>query len=96
MIQAFNKTAQQIFGYDLAEVLGQNVKMIVGEEEHQRNHDQYIQSYLLTKQAKIIGSERVVQCKQSNDQIFSAKLSVVAKVDPNSNATFFTGMFHKI
>ena len=92
-VQAFNKSAQKIFGYDLSEILGQNVKVITGP--HKDNHDQYLLNYLETGVAKIIGKEREVVTVNNSNQQIKIKLSVVEKKDENGKR-FFTGMLHQV
>ena len=76
--------------------MGQNVKMLIGEDDHAVHHDKYIQNYVSSGIPKIIGAERVVKCKTSEGKIFSSKLTVVAKKDVANGAPYFTGMFHKL
>ena len=52
-VQACNEVAQKMFGYDLSELLGQNVKKLAAEP-HRSNHDQYLKNYLTTGVAKVI------------------------------------------
>jgi PAS domain S-box-containing protein len=93
LVQAFNKSAQKIFGYDLSEILGQNVKVITGP--HKDKHDQYIRNYLETGVAKVIGKERELVTTNKFNQNIKIKLSVVEKKDEDGKR-FFTGMLHQV
>jgi PAS domain S-box-containing protein len=51
-IHGFNKTASELLGFTLIEVVGKNVKMLMPNPDKQR-HDGYITSYLRTGKAKV-------------------------------------------
>ena len=48
-----------MFGYDAAEVIGQNVKILMASP-YQEEHDQYLTNYLTTGIKKVIGIGREV------------------------------------
>lgn len=54
IIESFNHTAEQIFGYSEKEIRGQNIKILVPVPE-QSEHDGYIANYLKTGKGRIIG-----------------------------------------
>src|SRR3990172_3605218 len=56
-IESFNHAAQRMFGYEAAEALGKNVKMLM-PEPHASNHDGYIARYLRTGEARVLGPPR--------------------------------------
>lgn len=58
-VQSFNPAAERTFGYSAAEVVGQNVRMLMASHDAER-HDRYIGNYLATGEAKIIGLGREV------------------------------------
>ncbi|WP_445402128.1 PAS domain S-box protein [Zobellella sp. An-6] len=55
----FNQAAERLWGYDRAEVLGQNVKMLV-PHDIRPNHDNYVNANRRTGQDKIVGTSREV------------------------------------
>lgn len=75
LIESFNQASNEMFGYTEQEVLGQNIKILMPEPFHSE-HDQYIQNYQTTGQAKIIGNSRKVMAKRKNGSEFPIDLSV--------------------
>ncbi|WP_075214954.1 two-component system sensor histidine kinase NtrB [Mongoliimonas terrestris] len=74
-ILAFNKSCEQMFGHTAAEVIGQNVKMIM-PPSYAVEHDRYISHYRKTGERKIIGIGREVAGMHSDGTIFPVELSV--------------------
>ena len=52
-IESLNPAASHLFGYDIEEVRGNNVKMLM-PEPHKKQHDQYLENYNTTRKKKII------------------------------------------
>ena len=74
-IETFNKACERIFGYAAEEVIGKNIKVLM-PQPYQKNHDNYLKNYSITKQKKIIGSGREVEGLRKNGQQFPLDLSV--------------------
>jgi len=74
-IESFNKSAEKIFGYRLLEVLGRNINMLIPDPHHDR-HDEYIDNYIKTGVAKLMGSSNVVEGKRKDQSLFPIELSL--------------------
>jgi PAS domain S-box-containing protein len=92
-IQAFNPSAERLFGYRLGEVLGQNVNMLMPSPDRER-HDGYLRHYLTTGEQKIIGIGREVTGRRKDGTTFPVHLSVGEMI--NEGKRSFTGILHDL
>lgn len=74
-IQSFNPAAQEIFGYDQQQVLGNNIKMLM-PEPNRGQHDSYLTNYLDTGERKIIDIGREVLGTRSDGSTFPLEIAV--------------------
>lgn len=79
LIQSVNPATEQIFGYAAAELLGENVRLLM-PSPYREEHDGYIRRYLETGEARIIGIGREVLGRHKDGRIFPVDLAV-SKVD---------------
>ena len=75
VVEAFNRTAETMFGYRSDEVVGQNVRMLM-PEPFRSAHDGFLQSYLATGERKIIGIGREVSGQRSDGSKFPIHVTV--------------------
>ncbi len=75
IVQSYNKACERMFGYEPAEVIGNNIKMLM-PTPYAENHDQYLQNYRETGRRKIIGIGREVEAKRKDGTTFPMDLSV--------------------
>lgn len=85
-IELFNAAAQRMFGYSVQEVIGKNIKMLM-PEPYRKEHDQYLDNYMKTNKARIIGIGREVKACNKDGEIFPIELSV-GEVKESSHKQF--------
>lgn len=93
LIISFNASAEAQFGYNEAEVRGQNVSMLM-PQPYRDEHDGYIHNHLTTGERRIIGKGRVVAAQRKDGSTFPIMLTV-GKVQ-SGDTTFFTGFIHDL
>ena len=74
-IASFSAAAEKMFGYSEAEVVGENVAMLMPSPDRER-HDHYLESYLETGQRKIIGIGRLTTALRRDGSTFPIELAV--------------------
>jgi len=93
LIMKFNPACEKLFKYRLAEVIGQNVRMLM-PGPYRSEHDGYLTNYLTSGEKKIIGIGREVVGQRKDGSTFPMDLSVgEAKQDGES---IFVGIIHDL
>jgi two-component system sensor kinase FixL len=74
-IISFSKTAERLFGFAEAELIGENVSTLMPSPDRER-HDGYLERYLRTGEKRIIGIGRLVTGRRRDGTTFPMELSV--------------------
>ncbi|MCG8668120.1 MAG: PAS domain S-box protein [Pseudomonadales bacterium] len=91
IIQRVNNSTLSMFGYSNTQLLGSNINMLMPEEVA-TNHDDYIKTYLQTREPKVIGIGREVVARKSDGTYFFARLGI-SEVEVDGKR-YFTGVLH--
>jgi two-component system sensor kinase FixL len=75
IVRVYNKACERLFGYEAAEVIGRNVKMLMPQPYH-GEHDGYLEHYVRTGEKHIIGIGREVSGLRKDGSTFPMTLSV--------------------
>ncbi len=75
IIQLCNPAAEKEFGYISSEIAGQNIKMLM-PSPYKEEHDTYLDNYMKTGKAQIIGLVRELEGLRKDGSVFPMELSV--------------------
>lgn len=75
LIQSINPSGERIFGYSQEELAGQNIAILM-PEQNLALHNNYIANYLKTGKAMIMGSGRELMHRRKNGTIFTADTAI--------------------
>ncbi len=75
IIQSVNAVTERMFGFAAAEMIGQNVAMLM-PSPHREAHDRYLARYLQTGEKHVIGIGREVEGRRKDGSTFPADLAV--------------------
>jgi len=75
IIRDANPATAKIFGFAVAEMIGQKVNLLM-PEPYRSQHDRYLANYLRTGETKIIGIGRELIGQRKNGEIFPIELAV--------------------
>ena len=92
-IRSVNQATERLFGYSAAELIGNNVNMLM-PQPYAAEHDAYLANYLRTGVKKIIGIGREVSGKRKDGSIFPMELSVGEARD--GDTPIFVGIIRDI
>ena len=90
----YNAACERLFGYSPEEVLGRNVKLLMTRSDR-KNHDTYLQNYLRTGTARIIGSGRDVTGRRKDGSTIPMRLSV-GELRDDDDTLLFIGTLHDL
>ena len=93
-VRLYNAACERLFGYAPEEVLGNNVKMLMTSPDR-RNHDAYLENYLRTGEARIIGVGRDVTGRRKDGSTVPIRLSV-GELRDDDGAPLFIGTLHDL
>eukprot|EP00759_Apiculatamorpha_spiralis_P055631 PhF_6_TR7865/c0_g1_i1/m.11492 len=74
-VMKFNRASEDCFGYQAVDVLGQNVKMLMPEDQA-KHHDAYLANYLRTRKKTVIDSARRLYALKKTGEEFLVDLFV--------------------
>lgn len=94
IMESVNPAAAKIFGYKSEDLIGKNISMLMPEPDRS-HHDGYIQAYLNSGKAKIIGIGREVKGLKKNGKTFPFRLAI-SEVSVTVGARIFTGIIHDL
>ena len=92
-IVSFSAAAQRMFQYSEADVLGENISMLMPSPDRER-HDGYIGHYIDTGERRIIGIGRLTAARRRDGSTFPIELSVGEVNDQGQR--LFTGFIRDL
>ncbi len=93
VIVGFNQEAERMFGYSRQEALGQDLKLIV-PPPFKEVHGDYVQRYLATREAHVLGRQRRLTARRRNGEEFT--LSISFSVAEIQGRLYFTAIMRDI
>ncbi len=93
VMRSFNRAAERLFGYSRQEAVGQPISLLM-PEPHRSRHQQYIERYLATGEARIIGIGREVEAARKDGSTVPVYLAVGEFAVAGERR--FTGVLHDI
>lgn len=93
IIRSVNPAVTRLLGYAPDEIIGQNVSMFM-PEPHRTAHDGYLQRYLQTGEASIIGKGRYTEARRKDGELVPVSLAVSEYLILNRR--FFSGTLHDL
>ena len=85
IVQSINPAVKEMFQYEPQEVIGKNVSMLM-PEPYRKEHDEYIQNYVKTGKAKIIGIGREVSGEKKDGSVFPLSIAIMEVFDEDKRS----------
>lgn len=93
-IESFNTSAEQLFQYQAAEIIGQNIKILMPEPYYSQ-HDNYLKRYQVKGEAHCVGNEfQVMEGKRQDGSVFPMDLAISEM--KFGNKTLYIGLVRDI
>jgi two-component system, LuxR family, sensor kinase FixL len=93
VIHSFSAAAERLFGYRAAEMVGQNVRLLM-PEPMRGEHDGYLDRYRRTRERRIIDTNRVVTGLRRDGTTFPMELAIGEM--RSGEQVFFTGFINDL
>jgi PAS domain S-box-containing protein len=93
IVDSMNPSAERMFGYTSSEVIGHNVRVLM-PSPYREEHDHYIENYLRTGQAKIIGLGREVLGQRKDGSTFPIEIAISEFT--HGRQKFFAGVMRDV
>jgi len=93
IIQTFNQAAENVFGYNAASAIGQNVNLLMPEAIAQK-HDAILERYDPRQPSTVVGKTREVEGRRKNGELFPLDLRV-SRITASGN-NIFVGLMRDI
>lgn len=94
IIELVNKATEEIFGYSRAELIGQNVCILM-PSPYREEHDRFLENYFQTGERRILGTSREVLGQRKTLEIFPINVSV-SELFLTNGKRIFTGIIRDI
>ena len=94
IVVSINSKVEEIFKIKTNDIIGKNVKSLM-PEQYEVNHDQYLDNYVTTGKAQIIGIGQEVQGQRSDGSVFPMDLAVT-EIESDTKERMFIGIVRDI
>lgn len=95
VIEFYNTSAERMFGFTKEEAIGNNINILMPEPHHS-NHDGYLQNYLQTGIAQVVGEVREVPAQRKDGSVFPLQITVTEFQSEMDGLRHFTGVVRDI